>query len=74
MLDKSFFKCSGGFEDPTIFISKRKPRPEEDRYAPLEIPSDPIYAVCAEKRGGTDFSLTKAESGITICLYSAVFY
>ena len=53
MLVEDFFKCSGGFEDPTIFISKGNPRPKEDRYAPLGIPSDPIYAVYADKKGGT---------------------
>jgi SAM-dependent methyltransferase len=53
MLVEDFFKYSGAFEDPIVFISKGKPRPKEDKYAPLEIPSDPIYAVYAEKRGGS---------------------
>lgn len=52
MLVEDFFKCSGGFEDPAVFISRGKPRPKEDKYAPLGIPSDPIYAVYAEKKGG----------------------
>jgi SAM-dependent methyltransferase len=53
MLVEDFFKDSGAFEKPTVFISKGKPRPQEDKYAPLGIPSDPIYAVYAERRGGS---------------------
>jgi SAM-dependent methyltransferase len=52
MLVEDFFESSGIFEDPAVFISKGKPRPGEDKYASLGIPSDPIYAVYAEKRGG----------------------
>jgi hypothetical protein len=45
-----------------------------NRPAPIFIKHDKDKAAQAEGQwGGTDFSLTKAESGITICLYSAVF-
>lgn len=47
-----FFKLSKGFELPRFFVSKKKARPENDKYEALGIPSDPIYAVYAEKKGG----------------------
>jgi hypothetical protein len=34
-----------------VFVSKGKVRPKDDKYAHLGIPSDPIYAVYAEKVG-----------------------
>ena len=52
LLVQDFFDETGGFEKPMVFISKGKPRPEEDKYTHLGIPSDPIYAVFAEKKGG----------------------
>jgi SAM-dependent methyltransferase len=52
MLVEDFFKCSGSFENPAVFISKGKPRPQGDKYASLGIPSDPVYAVYAERKGG----------------------
>lgn len=51
-LVKSFFALSHGFRDPRVFVSKGRPRPEGDRYAGLGIPSDPIYAVYADRMGG----------------------
>jgi SAM-dependent methyltransferase len=46
-----FFKSSEVFEDTTFFVSKGKPRPEDDKYAHMGIPSDPVYAVYADKKG-----------------------
>jgi SAM-dependent methyltransferase len=49
---EEFFNLVGTFTRPQVFLSKGKPRPKDDKYANLGIPSDPIYAVYAEKRGG----------------------
>ncbi len=51
MLVEDFFKASDLFENPKTFTSKGKPRPKDDLYADRGIPSDPIYAVYAEKKG-----------------------
>jgi hypothetical protein len=52
LLVEDFFKDSGAFEKPMVFLSKGKPRPKDDKYAHLGIPSDPIYAVYADRKGG----------------------
>jgi SAM-dependent methyltransferase len=52
LLVQDFFKGAGGFEPTRIFVSRGKPRPAADRYSHLGIPSDPIYAVYADKEGG----------------------
>jgi SAM-dependent methyltransferase len=52
LLVEDFFKEAGLFEKPSVFLSKGKPRPKDDPYAHLGIPSDPIYAVYADKKGG----------------------
>ncbi|MFC1824324.1 class I SAM-dependent methyltransferase [Thermodesulfobacteriota bacterium] len=49
---EEFFNLSCAFENPVHFVSKGKPRPSEDKYADSGLPSDPIYAVYAEKKGG----------------------
>ncbi|MCP5114167.1 MAG: class I SAM-dependent methyltransferase, partial [bacterium] len=46
------FRKTPGFEEPTTWISKNRPRPADDKYAGVGIPSDPVYAVFADKRGG----------------------
>lgn len=51
ILVDDFFRVAGVFRPRKILISKGKPRPAGDKYAHLGIPSDPIYAVFAEKRG-----------------------
>ena len=50
-LVREFFKRSEAFESPEVFVSRGKPRPQDDQYAHLGIPSDPVYAVYAAKRG-----------------------
>ncbi len=55
-LVKRFFLENGLFEPPKIFTSTGKPRPVDDKYAHLGIPSDPICAVYAERRGGLELS------------------
>ncbi len=51
ILVQDFFHASQSFEKPRFFTSKGKPRPGDDKYADRGIPSDPIYAVYAEKKG-----------------------
>ncbi|MCK8600526.1 methyltransferase domain-containing protein [Desulfoferrobacter suflitae] len=51
ILVEEFFRHSQLFETPKVFISKGKPRPQDDKYAHLGIPSDPIYAVYADRKG-----------------------
>ncbi len=50
-LVRRFFLDSGLFEQPEVFASRGKPRPADDKYAYLGIPSDPVYAVYAERVG-----------------------
>jgi len=52
LLVEEFFRKTGAFEKPSVFLSKGKPRPKNDKYAYLGIPSDPVYAVYADKKGG----------------------
>lgn len=51
MLVQDYFRNAGGFTAPELFVSKGQQRPRDDKYAHLDIPSDPIYAVYAEKEG-----------------------
>jgi SAM-dependent methyltransferase len=53
LLVEDFFKEARLFEKTSVFVSKGKPRPENDKYTHLGIPSDPIYAVYADKKGGS---------------------
>jgi SAM-dependent methyltransferase len=52
ILVEEFFEATGVFEKPRVFVSKGKPRPKDDKYAHLPIPSDPVYAVYADREGG----------------------
>jgi len=47
-----YFRASRAFGEPRIFVSRGRTRPEDDKYAHLDIPSDPVYAVYAEKGSG----------------------
>ncbi|MBC7357094.1 MAG: methyltransferase domain-containing protein [Desulfacinum sp.] len=49
---EDYFRSSELFEAPQVAVSKGLPRPEDDKYAHWGLPSDPIYAVWAEKKGG----------------------
>jgi SAM-dependent methyltransferase len=53
LLVEELFERAGAFEQTTLFVSKGKPRPKDDKYASFGIPSDPVYAVYAEKSGGS---------------------
>jgi hypothetical protein len=49
---QDWFQASGLFGPVRTFMSKGLPRPSDDKYAHLGVPSDPIYAVWAERKGG----------------------
>ena len=61
LLVEDFFREAGGFEKRSVFLSKGKPRPKDDKYAQLGIPSDPIYAVYADKKGGDPLRSARPE-------------
>jgi SAM-dependent methyltransferase len=61
LLVDDFFREAGVFQKPSVFLSKGKPRPKDDQYAPLGIPSDPIYAVYADKKGGDPLRSARPE-------------
>jgi SAM-dependent methyltransferase len=52
ILVEEFFKAADCFERPSLFVSKGRPRPKDDKYASMKIPSDPVYALYADKKGG----------------------
>jgi SAM-dependent methyltransferase len=49
---EEYFRGAGVFATTEFFISMGLPRPEDDRYFSLGVPSDPVFAVFAEKDGG----------------------
>ncbi len=51
-LVQEWLEAAGCFGPFTTFVSKGLPRPADDKYAHLGIPSDPVYAVWAERAGG----------------------
>lgn len=51
-LVEEFFRRAKAFGSSEFFISMGLPRPEGDRFFPLGVPSDPVFAVFAEKVGG----------------------
>jgi len=52
LLVEDFFRAAVIFEKTRVFVSKGLPRPKDDKYAGLALPSDPVYAVYADKLGG----------------------
>jgi len=50
-LVKRFFEATAVFREPKVFVSSGRPRPMDDKYAHTGLPSDPIYAVYADKAG-----------------------
>jgi SAM-dependent methyltransferase len=61
LLVEDYIREAGAFEKPSVFLSKGKPRPKDDQYAHLGIPSDPVYAVYAEKKGGDSLRPARPE-------------
>jgi SAM-dependent methyltransferase len=51
LLVEEFFNEAKLFENTNVFVSIGKPRPKNDTYAHMGVPSDPIYAVYADKKG-----------------------
>lgn len=49
---QALFEHAESFDPVRVFISKGRPRPPGDPYSHLGIPSDPVYAVYAERSGG----------------------
>lgn len=52
ILVEQWLRQAGGFGPTQSFVSKGQPRPSDDKYSDMGIPSDPVYAVYAEKQGG----------------------
>jgi SAM-dependent methyltransferase len=51
-LVEEFFREGGVFSEAELFVSMGLPRPEDDDYHALGVPSDPVFALFAEKEGG----------------------
>jgi len=51
LLVEELFRKAMRFEGTHVFVSRGLPRPADDKYADLGIPSDPVYAVYAERKG-----------------------
>jgi len=51
MIVQDYFDAAECFERPRQFIYQGRPRPKDDKYALYGIPSDPVFAVFADKRG-----------------------
>jgi hypothetical protein len=49
LLVQDFFTAAPGFGPVETFASQGQPRPHGDRYAGFGLPSDPVYAVWAER-------------------------
>jgi SAM-dependent methyltransferase len=52
LLVEDWLRAAGGFAESRAFVSKNQPRPKGDKYARLNIPSDPVYAVFVDRLGG----------------------
>lgn len=52
LLVADYFNETQRFEQPRVFVSRDRPRPADDELAASGLPSDPIYAVYADRRGG----------------------
>ena len=39
-------------EKTSFFVSKGRPRPGDDKYALMNLPSDPVFALYADRKGG----------------------
>jgi SAM-dependent methyltransferase len=59
ILVNEFFQAAGGFEGRREFVSKGRPRPEDDRYAGQALESDPVFAVYTRKEGGAGVPLPR---------------
>ena len=62
-----YFNRSDLFDGPNEFISMGKPRPKDDKYTSLGVPSDPIYAVYADKKGLNEKNGKRQHSDLSVC-------
>lgn len=53
LIVEDYFAATRGFGPTQRFVSKGRPRSPEDKYADITRVSDPVYAVWAEKVGGS---------------------
>ena len=53
MLVEEYFASTRAFEPVQSFVSRGRPRPPDDKYAGLGIPSDTVWAVYADRRGAS---------------------
>lgn len=51
-LVEEFFREGQLFTEAELFVSMGLPRPDGDRYLDTGVPSDPVFALFAEKKGG----------------------
>jgi len=56
LLVEKFYQASNIFNQAKVFVSKGRPRPKDDKYASIGTPSDPAYAVYAERSFGAEKS------------------
>jgi SAM-dependent methyltransferase len=54
LIVQDYFASTPLLTETQVFSVQGRPRPENDRYAGLGIPSDPVFAVWAERLGGPD--------------------
>lgn len=54
MIVEDYFRSCATFEGSQLWVSQGRPRPDSDRYSGLGIPSDPVYAVWARTKGGSE--------------------
>jgi hypothetical protein len=52
LIVEDYLQDSGLFEESELWVAQGRPRPADDKYAGLGLPSDPVYAVYAERKGG----------------------
>jgi SAM-dependent methyltransferase len=56
-----YFRSVPDFGPMKLFCSRGKPRPKDDKYAGLGIPSDPVWAIYAEKKGASPDRASRPE-------------
>jgi SAM-dependent methyltransferase len=52
LLVEDYFRAGGCYTPPRTWVSQGKPRPADDPYSGRGLPSDPVFAVFAEREGG----------------------
>ncbi len=63
---EDYFAAAGCFGPTGVFVSQGRPRPEGDRYSHLGLPSDPVYAVWAERSGGPERPTPRRVSALEV--------